>query len=306
MIENEQDSQEKEKEKGQEPEQKQEQKQEQEQQTQDKAKQQESEKQEVAPKSAREKSVREAAAEIADIEVSSKLFVFLGCFGFIVLSILAIIFIPKLFKENENEIPVVEKTKKTPKRKGAKIVKKPAKPRVKVITNKGDFIIELFEDRTPNTVANFIELCQKGFYDGIRFHRIIKDFMIQVGCPFARGKISRNAGNGDAGYKFADEIDPVKNKFDKKYLVAMANSGPNTNGSQFFITVSKPRYLDRKHTIFGAVISGKDVIDKIADVPTTKVPTASLPKDAPVEDVYIIRTQVLQMRAHKYHVKKLK
>ncbi|HOX08789.1 MAG TPA: peptidylprolyl isomerase, partial [Planctomycetota bacterium] len=99
-------------------------------------------------------------------------------------------------------------------------------PRVKVKTERGDFVLELFEDHAPNTVANFISLAEKKFYDGKVFHRVIKDFMIQGGCP-------QGTGTGDAGYRFADEFKGNPNKV-VKYALCMANAGPNTNGSQFF------------------------------------------------------------------------
>ena len=170
-------------------------------------------------------------------------------------------------------------------------------PKVKIVTSMGDIVVELFEDDTPNTVANFIELCEAKFYDDIRFHRIIKGFMIQGGCPFAKGSVSARAGSGDAGYKFADEF-VDKYKFDSKGLLAMANSGPNTNGSQFFITLGAAEWLNGKHTIFGKVIEGMDIVDKLGAVQTSK------PGDKPVKEVYIKETQILQKRNHEYKVKK--
>ncbi|MCD4658099.1 MAG: peptidylprolyl isomerase [Planctomycetes bacterium] len=170
-------------------------------------------------------------------------------------------------------------------------------PRVKIITSMGDIVVELFEDDTPNTVANFIELCEAKFFDDIRFHRIIKGFMIQGGCPYAKGEVSQRAGSGDAGYKFADEF-VDKHKFDSKGLLAMANSGPNTNGSQFFITLGAATWLNGKHTIFGKVIDGMDIVDKIGAVQTSK------PGDRPVEEVYIKKTEITQKRNHEYKVKK--
>ncbi len=171
-------------------------------------------------------------------------------------------------------------------------------PRVKIVTSMGDIVVELFEDDTPNTVANFIELCEAKFYDDIRFHRIIKGFMIQGGCPYAKGEVSQRAGSGDAGYKFADEF-VDKYKFDSKGLLAMANSGPNTNGSQFFITLGAADWLNGKHTIFGKVIEGIEIVDKIGAVQTSK------PGDKPVEEVYIKETQILQKRSHEYKVKRI-
>ena len=122
-------------------------------------------------------------------------------------------------------------------------------------TNKGDIKLELYEDKTPKTVANFEKLASEGFYDGLSFHRVISDFMIQTGCPLG-------TGTGGPGYKFEDEFHPDL-KHDGPGVLSMANSGPNTNGSQFFITHVATPWLDGKHTVFGRVIEGQDVVDEI-------------------------------------------
>ncbi|MCL4207096.1 MAG: peptidylprolyl isomerase [Pirellulaceae bacterium] len=122
-------------------------------------------------------------------------------------------------------------------------------------TNRGVIRFELYEDKTPNTVANFVKLAQKGFYDGLKFHRVIADFMIQTGCP-------EGTGRGGPGYKFADEFDPSL-KHDGPGVVSMANAGPNTNGSQFFITHVPCPHLNGKHSVFGRVIEGQDVVNAI-------------------------------------------
>ena len=142
-------------------------------------------------------------------------------------------------------------------------------------TTMGSFEIELFEDRAPKTVANFVGLAEgtkewtdpkdgqqknERFYDGLNFHRVIPDFMIQGGCPLG-------TGTGGPGYRFEDEFDPGL-KFDKPGLLAMANSGPNTNGSQFFVTDAPTPHLNQRHTIFGAVVSGIDVVKNIAHTKT--------------------------------------
>jgi peptidylprolyl isomerase len=134
-------------------------------------------------------------------------------------------------------------------------------------TNKGDITIELFEARVPNTVANFRKLAEAGFYDGVKFHRVIKGFMIQSGDPLSKDD-SKTAfwGTGGPGYKFADEIN-ADNRNDIG-TIAMANAGPNTNGSQFFINVNPNNFLDGKHTVFGKVIKGMDVVTAIEDVDT--------------------------------------
>ena len=122
-------------------------------------------------------------------------------------------------------------------------------------TNRGVIRFELFEDRTPKTVENFAKLAEKGFYDGLKFHRVIQDFMIQTGCP-------EGTGRGGPGYRFADEFHPTL-KHDGPGVVSMANAGPNTNGSQFFITHVPCPHLDGKHSVFGRVIEGQDVVNAI-------------------------------------------
>ncbi|HSU37673.1 MAG TPA: peptidylprolyl isomerase [Propionibacteriaceae bacterium] len=156
-------------------------------------------------------------------------------------------------------------------------------------TNHGDIVLNLFGDHAPKTVANFVGLAsgtkeytdpktQKmttgKFYDGLTFHRVMDGFMIQGGCPLGDG-------TGSPGYSFADEFHPEL-IFNKPYLLAMANAGPGTNGSQFFITVGPTPHLNRRHTIFGEVAdqSSRDVVDKIAKVRTGRA-------DRPVDPVVI-------------------
>ena len=202
-------------------------------------------------------------------------------------------------------------------------------PRVKIATNRGDVVVELFEDQAPNTVANFIELAEKKFYDGKTFHRVIADFMVQGGCP-------EGTGTGGPGYKIADEIDadalgldklacekapffnflrdqdgcprsfwakPVKAWYESrgyKYakgasgqrmvrgMVAMANSGPNTNGSQFFLVTGKEfPHLDGKHTVFGRIVEGQEVVDRLQ------------------QGDEMTSVTVVRKRREKYEVKKL-
>ena len=126
-------------------------------------------------------------------------------------------------------------------------------------TSEGDIQLELFEEDAPKTVGNFTKLAGEGFYDGLIFHRVIPDFMIQGGCP-------QGTGTGGPGYTFEDEIND--NKVVRGAL-AMANAGPNTNGSQFFIvTADACPWLDGKHTVFGEVTAGMEVIDKLEGLPT--------------------------------------
>lgn len=123
-------------------------------------------------------------------------------------------------------------------------------------TSKGDIDLTLFPSKAPVTVANFLNLAKSGYYDGITFHRVIKDFMVQCGDP-------TGTGAGGPGYEFEDEFDPTL-KHDKPGVLSMANRGPRTNGSQFFITHVPTPWLDGKHTIFGEVTSGQDIVNAVA------------------------------------------
>ncbi len=134
-----------------------------------------------------------------------------------------------------------------------------AKSKFVIETTMGNIEGELFDDKAPETVKNFITLAKKGFYDGIIFHRVIPDFMIQTGDP-------TGTGMGGPGYEFRDEFN-MKLHHDKAGVLSMANSGPNTNGSQFFITDAPTPWLDNKHSIFGQVTKGIDVVKAIANVP---------------------------------------
>lgn len=122
-------------------------------------------------------------------------------------------------------------------------------------TNKGVIRLELHEDRAPKTVANFEKLAGEEFYDGLVFHRVIANFMIQTGCP-------QGTGTGGPGYQFEDEFDDSL-RHDRAGILSMANAGPHTNGSQFFITHGPTPHLDGKHSVFGAVLEGQDVVDAI-------------------------------------------
>lgn len=122
-------------------------------------------------------------------------------------------------------------------------------------TTRGTIKIKLHADKTPKTVDNFVTLANKGFYNGLKFHRVIADFMIQTGCP-------EGTGRGGPGYKFKDEFHPDL-KHDGPGVLSMANAGPNTNGSQFFITHVPCPHLDGKHSVFGRVMEGQDVVNAI-------------------------------------------
>lgn len=160
------------------------------------------------------------------------------------------------------------------------------------VTNKGTFVAKLYHDATPLTTASFVALAEgtnemvdsvykgKPFYNGLIFHRIIKDFMIQGGDP-------NGDGSGNPGYRFPDEIvDTLKHA--RKGILSMANSGPETNGSQFFVTLKETPWLDGKHTVFGEIVIGMEVVDSIGVVPTTK------PGDKPVDPVVMNEVNIIK------------
>lgn len=162
-------------------------------------------------------------------------------------------------------------------------------------TNKGNFKVKFFNDKAPKTVENFVGLAEgtkewtdpktgekvkKPFYDGLTFHRVIKDFMIQGGCPLG-------TGTGGPGYRFEDEFPAGAPKHDKPGILSMANAGPNTNGSQFFVTTIATPWLDGRHTVFGEVVEGMDVVHSIENSKTG-------PMDRPVEPVVIKHIQIIR------------
>ena len=162
----------------------------------------------------------------------------------------------------------------------------------KFSTTDGDFKVRLFDDKAPKTVANFVGLAEgtqewtdpktrqkvkRPFYDGLIFHRVIDGFMLQGGCPMG-------TGTGGPGYQFADEFGPGL-KHDRPGLLSMANAGPNTNGSQFFVTLVPTPWLDNKHAIFGEVVEGMDVVQKIGKTQTGR-------NDRPAKDIVINSVQI--------------
>lgn len=154
-----------------------------------------------------------------------------------------------------------------------------ANKRVLVTTNVGQFELELFQDKAPNTVANFIKLADEGFYNGTRFHRVIANFMVQGGCPYSKDTTNMYAwGTGSPGYQFNCEIHNENKNL--KGTISMANAGPNTNGSQFFINVANNDWLNRGHTVFGKVVSGMDVVLQMSNSATGQ-------RDIPVEELII-------------------
>lgn len=146
-------------------------------------------------------------------------------------------------------------------------------------TNLGDFTAELFEDKAPKTAANFISLVKKGFYDGVLFHRVIDDFMIQGGDP-------TGTGMGGPGYSIDDEFGPGL-AHNSEGILSMANAGPNTGGSQFFITLVPTPWLDGHHAIFGKITEGMDVVHKIGSTPTDFA-------DRPLKDVVMEKVEILE------------
>lgn len=146
-------------------------------------------------------------------------------------------------------------------------------------TSMGTFSAELFYDKVPHTVQNFIDLTESKFYDGLLFHRVIEGFMLQTGCP-------RGDGRGDAGYSFADEF-AWGLKHAEPGILSMANSGPHTNSSQFFVTLAPTPHLNRKHSVFGQVVEGLEVVMAIGQVTTFM-------SDKPEEDVLVKRVQIVR------------
>jgi peptidylprolyl isomerase len=157
-------------------------------------------------------------------------------------------------------------------------IKKNSVTKIKLETSEGDIVIQLYSEM-PITAGNFKELVEKGFYDGVIFHRVIDGFMIQGGDP-------TGTGTGDPGYSIKDEFTKTDLDKNNRGTIAMANSGPNTGGSQFFINLVNNNYLDGKHPVFGKVVQGMDVVDKIAKVSTNS-------QDKPLKDVVIIKASVM-------------
>ncbi|MCK4670178.1 MAG: peptidylprolyl isomerase [Nanoarchaeota archaeon] len=149
---------------------------------------------------------------------------------------------------------------------------------IKIQTNHGDMTFRLYDAESPKTVKNFKKLIKEGFYDGLVFHRIIKDFMLQAGDP-------NGDGTGGPGYTIPDELSPAL-KHDRKGILSMANAGPNTGGSQFFITLVPTPWLDGHHSIFGELIEGEKVLDEIGQLETGAM-------DRPVEPVVMNKVEIL-------------
>ncbi len=157
-----------------------------------------------------------------------------------------------------------------------------AKPIVAIETNQGTFEVTLWPDIAPKATENFLQHAESGYYNGVIFHRIIKNFMIQGGDPTGTGRGGQSIWKAPFEDEFSNEA-----RFDRKGLLAMANSGPKTNGSQFFITTANTPWLNNKHTIFGEVTKGYDIIQKIENTKTG-------PGDRPIEDVKIVKVTIIK------------
>jgi peptidyl-prolyl cis-trans isomerase A (cyclophilin A) len=153
-----------------------------------------------------------------------------------------------------------------------------AERKIQFTTNKGVFVAQMFEEKAPNTTKNFIELTEKGFYDGIIFHRVIDGFMIQGGDPTGTGR-------GGPGYRIKDEFGPGL-VHDSEGILSMANAGPNTGGSQFFITLAPTPWLNGHHAVFGKIVKGMDVVREIGSVATNF-------QDRPLDPVVMEKVEVL-------------
>jgi cyclophilin family peptidyl-prolyl cis-trans isomerase len=160
-------------------------------------------------------------------------------------------------------------------------------PQILLQTSKGDVVLELYEDEAPNTVANFVNLVEKGFYDGLIFHRVLDQFMAQGGCPQGRG-------TSGPGYKIKCECVRRDHRKHAKGVIAMAHAGRDTGGSQFYITFVKTAHLDGKHTVFGQVVKGMDVVDSFNRSDSGKKPEV------------IKKAVVLRKRSHAYKPKIIK
>jgi cyclophilin family peptidyl-prolyl cis-trans isomerase len=166
-------------------------------------------------------------------------------------------------------------------------------PRVKLKTTQGDIVLELFENEAPDTVGNFISLVEQGFYDGRVFHRVLPAFMAQTGCP-------KGDGSGGPGYKIYDECDKTPHRNHFAGSVSMAHSGPDTGGSQFFITFKPTTHLNGLHTVFGRVLEGMDVVAKIQRIDPNQPPAKRPELDK------IVEAEVLRKRDHEYKPNKVK
>ena len=171
-----------------------------------------------------------------------------------------------------------------------------ANRKIRFTTNMGVFIAEMFEDKVPETTKNFIDLTEKGYYNGLIFHRVIDGFMIQGGCPNVRFEdpkdvnkepvVKGRPGTGGPGYQIKDEFHPDL-VHDSEGILSMANAGPNTGGSQFFVTLAATPWLDGHHAVFGRVVEGMEVVREIGHIPT-------MPGDMPRYFIIMEKVEVIE------------
>lgn len=220
-------------------------------------------------------------------ETSSKNYIWISIGILIVVGILITIGITRTHVSESNDLPlVIDPTLQTTETSEQSLLENNTNEKAKIMqtatltTSMGDIVIQLDNTNTPNTVDNFTKLAGKGFYNETKFHRVIAGFMIQAGDPLSKEPFSSTNrwGTGGPGYEFADEIKSTNNNV--RGTISMANAGPNTNGSQFFINVADNTYLNPKHTVFGTVTKGMDVVDAIANTKTKD-------GDQPIVDVVI-------------------
>ena len=168
---------------------------------------------------------------------------------------------------------------------------KPEKPRVRITTSKGIVVAELDVERAPVTANNFLNLTREGFYDGTLFHRVVRDFVVQAGDPLSKDNDPSNDGSGDPGYTIDDEFNPAL-RHDAVGVLSMANSGPDTGGSQFFVTLAPTPHLDDRHSVFGRVLEGIEVVRSIGNVQVDA-------DDRPLEPVRIEKVEVLDAQTYE-------
>ncbi len=221
-------------------------------------------------------------------ETSSKNYIWISIGILILVGILIAIGITRTHIPESNDLPlIIDPTLQTTETSEQPLSENNTNEKAKIMqtatftTSMGDIVIQLDNTNTPNTVANFTKLAGEGFYNGTKFHRVIAGFMIQGGDPLSKKPyeaVTNKWGTGGPGYEFADEIKPTNSNI--RGTISMANAGPNTNGSQFFINVADNTYLNPKHTVFGTVTKGMDVVDAIANTKTKD-------GDQPVVDVVV-------------------
>jgi cyclophilin family peptidyl-prolyl cis-trans isomerase len=207
----------------------------------------------------------------------------------IILSIVMVLVIIVLISLNNKETtaPVIEEVVKNEEiLKNEEVIKENMNSTAIIKTNMGDITIELYAEKTPKTVENFVKLASGGFYEGVKFHRIIEGFMNQTGDPLTKDdSLIGQWGTGGPGYQFEDEF--VEDLSNTIGTLSMANSGPGTNGSQFFINTGDNVFLDGKHTVFGQVTEGMDVVIEISSVETTGSPFDRPKSPVVIEEITI-------------------